>query len=50
MKINSKWEQTGKANLKSIEIIRVVENRDPGHSDALERGYVARLSMIHHDS
>lgn len=47
---DNKWKQIWKTNLKSIEIIRVVENRVPGHFEASEKGYVARLLMIHHDS
>lgn len=48
--IFNKWGQIRKANLKSVEIIRVAEIRDPGHSEALERGYAVQLSMIQHDS
>ena len=46
----NKLKQMRKANLKSIKIIHVAEIRDPGHSEALKIGYVARLSMIQHDS
>lgn len=38
------------SKLKISRIIRVAEIRDPGHSEALERGYAVQLSMIQHDS